>query len=47
MKWWIAGLTLTGLLLGGSEGAWWPWPNIAGLSALLISAALMRRLEVD
>jgi hypothetical protein len=45
MRWAVAGFLFAGLILGGSEGAWWPWPNIAGLCALLVFAALVRRME--
>lgn len=43
MRWPLATLLLAGLLLAGSDGMLFPWPNLAGVGMLLMFAAIMRR----
>lgn len=46
MSWLPAALFLLGLGLAGSDGPWWPWPNLAGLllfSLIRIAATPVRR----
>lgn len=46
MHWLLAALLMVGLALAGSEGPNFPWPNLAGITLMLIFAAIMRNREV-
>lgn len=41
MKWLLAVLFMAGLLLAGSDGPMFPWPNMAGIGLIAMFAALV------
>ena len=44
--WWILGILLSGsLLLAGSDGAWFPWANMAGGALLVVVSIIIIRKE--
>lgn len=41
MKWMLAILFVAGLLLAGSDGPMFPWPNLAGIGLIGMFVALV------
>ena len=46
MRWIAVMLLVAGLALAGSDGAWFPWVNFAGLGLFLCFAALLKVSEL-
>jgi hypothetical protein len=40
----MAALFMVSLLLGGSDGPWFPWANFAGIGLLIVFAVIANRL---
>lgn len=43
----LAGLFLLGIVIAGSDGTWFPWINIGGLTLSAITVVIINRIYTE